>query len=98
MPEYRSNIASGHFIEGVSRTDVRRSGATQERGGLAHMHRETVQVQHVAANAMDAKEWCKVAERLKSDDRTQLCWGRLLSRKKLRQASYSQTAGQHINS
>jgi hypothetical protein len=61
------------------------------------MHRETVQVQHVAANAVNAEEWWKVAERLKGNDRTQLCIRRLLMHEELRQASYSQTTGQHIN-
>jgi hypothetical protein len=60
------------------------------------MHRETVQVQHVAANAVNAEEWWKVAVRLKGNDRTQLM-GRLLMHEELRQASYSQTTGQHIN-
>ena len=56
-----------------------------------------VQVQHISTDAMDTKERRKIAERLKRNDRTQLCMEGFLIRKKLRQASYSQTAGQHIH-
>ena len=47
---------------------------------------------------MDAKEWRKVTERLKRNNRIQLGIGQFLMRKYLREARDRQAAGQNIHS
>ena len=74
-----------------------RPAETQKRTIRSHMDGESVQVQQVAADAVDTKEWGTIAKWLKRDDRVHRGILRSAFRESLRQPSYGKTAGQYID-
>jgi hypothetical protein len=95
---YCGNVTRGDFIERFSRINNTRSAQPENGTGCSHMRRETVQVQHVSPDAVDAKEWRKVTERLKRNNGVQLRIGQFLMRKYLREVRDRQAPGQNIHS
>jgi hypothetical protein len=61
------------------------------------MRGETVQVQHVTPDTVNAEERWKISKRLQRNDRIHLCWQRLVPSEELCQPCDREATGQRID-
>jgi hypothetical protein len=70
--QQRLYITCCDLADGVSGASFRSATQTEKRTICPHVHSEPMQVQHIAANSVNTKEWRTITEPLKYDDRIQI--------------------------